>query len=343
MSGNPKFLPSVQILRAVAVLLVVACHMSIIRSVPTMFWIGEVGVDLFFVVSGFIIAWTYDGEGSSWHYLRARLARVYPTYWAVLALSLAYYGLRRERAWPTPEYLARGVDWWAIARSVVLYDQQYTVKVVDVAWTLTYELLFYAFYTLRFFLPGWMFALVSAAWAGVIGAGYHWEWPVTVRHPVLFNVKLVEFHAGVLVAWLARRLPPTRTSAWYVAATVLCTFVASLMVRYILGPLDLVRNLMVPFALWVLTGALHDRDGATRYPRFLLAIGASSYSLYLTHALVIDFFDGFHGERAALLIGLQLVVGYLFYLAVERPLVRLLVPRRASSPHWRSPVDPTST
>ncbi len=334
-SPAATFLPSLQSLRAIAVLGVIACHLSMFGGAPPQLWVGIHGVNLFFVISGFIIAWTYDGSGSPWFYLRARCVRIYPPYWAVLLLTLGYYALRTTRAWPAPPVLEKGTDWWAIARSFLLYDQGFPVKVVEVAWTLTYEVLFYGFYLLRFVVSGRAFAAVAAAWVAMIAGGYHSQWTIAERHPVLFDPKIVEFHAGMLTAWLAARLPATRSVLWFAAATALCGVMAYATAYGLIDPLAMVRNWTLPFALLVLAGVLFDRGGTRAYPGWLLELGAASYSLYLTNYLVMDFCDGLHRERPVVLGMLAIAFGLIFYRAVERPLLRALSLHRAASPHWQ--------
>jgi exopolysaccharide production protein ExoZ len=79
-------LASVQYLRAVAALLVVAYHtnnMGLLRPHFTILGFGGYGVDLFFVISGFIITVTTARDTSPGVFFRKRLIRIVPLYWLV--------------------------------------------------------------------------------------------------------------------------------------------------------------------------------------------------------------------------------------------------------------------
>ncbi len=101
-------LNNIQALRAFAVLLVVGLHLLAVEVkygqfdvlLPTFLRIGISGVDLFFVISGFIMV-TVTAKGhigffaerlaGSWRFFYLRLSRIYPLYWLVWAIGLGKY------------------------------------------------------------------------------------------------------------------------------------------------------------------------------------------------------------------------------------------------------------
>lgn len=82
---------SLQIVRAVAAISVVLNHLIGASPGSYLFFtrsIGNVGVDLFFVLSGLIMIYTLREEETSWSFLKKRIIRIYPTYF-VLSLPIA--------------------------------------------------------------------------------------------------------------------------------------------------------------------------------------------------------------------------------------------------------------
>ena len=83
-------LRSLQVLRAVAAVAVVSVHAQLGER-------GTAGVDLFFVISGFIIGRVMIGR-SAWEFARDRIWRIYPIYWVALLpwlyFNAIFFGLR---------------------------------------------------------------------------------------------------------------------------------------------------------------------------------------------------------------------------------------------------------
>src|SRR5262249_22321969 len=124
------------------------------------FMFGHSGVDFFFVLSGFIMIYAHAADagrrGRAWRFVKARVVRIFPAYWIVLAPTLACYAWRPEFA----DYGAYARNIATAARSVILYDQL-RQPVVPVAWSLSYELAFYAFFVLFFVVPPRVFAAAA--------------------------------------------------------------------------------------------------------------------------------------------------------------------------------------
>lgn len=184
-------LNSVQMLRAVAALLVLFYH---VRSIQTRMlaeagmdasgrWApivdnGFAGVDLFFVISGFVMVFvTADGArgpAAAGSFLFARIARIYPSWWLFAGLFTLY--MLTAHAWLD----LFGVGWEAIgggeppmaylAKSFALLPQaQYPV--LNVGWTLIHEMYFYLVFTAFLLCPHrWLPALL-AVWAGLVAIG----------------------------------------------------------------------------------------------------------------------------------------------------------------------------
>ena len=177
MSSEAK-LETLQVLRALAAAWVMCFHgASMLEQHAGGAWLGPFfrpgyhGVDVFFVLSGFIIHFSAGGARGSREFLLKRFLRLYPVYWVVTALLLVAYALAPNAKMPRHE------DPFVVLSSVVLWPCPR--HVVGVAWTLVYEVWFYLLFGLLFFrsrrlfyaaLSGW-FALACATWI----FGWHFE------------------------------------------------------------------------------------------------------------------------------------------------------------------------
>ena len=141
-------LVNVQFLRFIAAMLVVVYHATPhVRDAgadPGWFFsfaeaAGFAGVDIFFVISGFIMAHTTAtsaGPADAWAFLRRRIARIYSGYWPFFLIALGVFW------WVNPVHLHEA----ALARSAVLWPAN--VLLIAVSWTLVFEMVFYLLFTL---------------------------------------------------------------------------------------------------------------------------------------------------------------------------------------------------
>ena len=165
-SGNFELF-NIQALRAVAAFLVVFVHIDRLaelagfRAGTTVF--GNTGVDLFFVISGFIMVVTVtERPQSPAQFFRHRVARIVPLYWlvtlAVFTLALvAPVLLQSTRA--NPAELLKSLAFIPYRR----FDGQMH-PLVFVGWTLNYEMMFYAL-----FAVGMLFSRKAAGFAFTLG------------------------------------------------------------------------------------------------------------------------------------------------------------------------------
>lgn len=327
---------SIQYLRAVAVLLVVAFHCStrlednLAPQVIEFLRVGNGGVDLFFVISGFIM-WTISAERppTPGDFFLRRMTRIIPVYWIMTSLwvAIAAVGLA---AWVKlqPEHLLKSYLF------IPHFSPEYPGRIYPVlvpGWTLVYEMFFYALFALCLFLPkrarlgGLCGALLALVMAGPLlrptGAVM-----MTYTHPLL-----LEFMAGVLIAalWRARKLP-TGAAAGGLLLLGLAGFA--------LSPLTGLEEAKGRVIMWgvpavlVIAGALGSA-WMQKKQGLLLAIGNASYSIYLCHIILITFLAKVwsripalaHGMTGGLLffaVGITLACagGWMVYRFLEQPL-----------------------
>lgn len=274
-----------QMLRGVAATLVVLFHLQAAAvaeghdpGILAWFRVGEVGVDVFFVLSGFVIFHAVRGRqqlGAGW-FLRQRFWRIFPPYWAVLALTLlAMAGLALMRGdwseWP---------DAWRILLSVLLLPLP--DQVMAVAWTLTVEGMFYLLFAATYFRFGARGAIAALVVWSAITLGVKL---VDLGLPRMFGVILysgvIEFLFGGLISlaiaagWRAGAIP----------AVVLGTLGLAVVVSGQVG-LDWGRAWVAGLPAAALVYGL--AAGNWRMPDWTLVWGEASYLLYLVHLLVFS-------------------------------------------------------
>ena len=283
-------LQSVQILRAIAALAVVAFHFAQSLAIDfhliplDSFTMGSDGVDIFFVISGFIMAYTTarDDQRSPGEFAWKRLVRIVPLYW-VLTLAVFTIGI------VAPTLLnSGGATWEELGKSLAFIPYERAdgrvAPVLFLGWTLNYEMFFYAVFTIALLVaPRWRLQIVVGVMAVMTAIGYAYPGDLGVLGRFYTNGIILEFVWGCLlfVAW--NRWPERlRALSWiWIPGTALL-----LLQNFWNAPLPREIEKGLP-ALMIVAGALAltVRDGAVS--RVFRAIGDASYSLYLGHPYAI--------------------------------------------------------
>jgi exopolysaccharide production protein ExoZ len=291
-----RTLRSIQVLRAVAACSVLVSHTY--EPVHDAAY-GAAGVDLFFVISGFIMA-NVTAERTADQFARDRLSRIYPLWWiaALPWLLLVPRG---------PLSIVSTLTLWPI------YGNAHVLPVLKVGWTLCLEILFYAGMTLSMATrPGVALATYILCFVGALTTS------VTLLHFVGSPMAL-EFLMGIAVARLPRRrilglLIPVGLVVLPFTSTVLGDLESSL------EPWRALQRTVewgLPAAL-VVWGAL-SLEGLFAHRLFNapVKVGNASYSIYLFHPLISYGFDIVWPARMAL----GLATGLSMYALVERKIM----------------------
>jgi peptidoglycan/LPS O-acetylase OafA/YrhL len=307
-------LQSVQMLRGIAALLVLFYHIVSIENLaltenptsadiePLMagIWMnGYAGVDLFFVISGFIMVYvTSAGRGagaSIAEFLFARITRIYPVWWLFAAIMAGYYFV--TLGGPTRFYSEENTqivsNSWHLAASFFLLPQP-THPVLGVGWTLVHEMQFYIVFAVLLLLPRRWLALGLLVWGGAVIAG-----ALTGQTAVLagtmselfFSPLSLEFIMGAFAGLaVSNRLSPGMVP-WLALALGLVAFIAGLALQPAPTEFTLIWGRVLvygpPCALMIYGVAALEARGDFATPRVLAAVGDWSYALYLSHFLTI--------------------------------------------------------
>lgn len=280
---------SIQYLRGIAACLVLFAHASEqfpldgIRLLHDVAWNG---VDLFFVISGFVMTYTvaarpYRRE----EFFLRRLARIAPLYWLVtFAVALL--------AWLAPNLLkTTQFSWPSLIASLLFvpwFDPSGVISpMLHLGWTLNYEMLFYAVFALVLYLPPLnrtlVLAMVFYALITLVNAiPFHFAPWMFYGHGVT-----LEFVAGCLIGTAYVRGWVTRMSMNAALVALLLGLFATFYFAYVHGE-DEGRLFWkgLPAALLVLSVlALEQRRPL--HSAVLHKIGDASYSIYLTHLFLV--------------------------------------------------------
>lgn len=328
-------LKSLQAGRAIAALAVAAFHLSSLRSLPQYGGIaplhdftdhGTLGVDFFFVLSGFIIAYAHGkdiGRPGRWrNYVVKRVTRIYPLYWilsAVMIVSIVT-GLGST---PLP---AGESDWLT---TILLVHFSPFIPPLQQSWTLFYEIMFYALFSLAI-LDRRLGLAALVMWIATIAllSRHQGEDTVTGNFAAAINF---DFILGMAAAAIFPRLGKIGAPVLGVAGIVLLAALLWLdRSGHWSAPLQAAYGLS--FAAIVASAAALEIRGLMPPMPVLTMLGNASYSIYLVHVNVeshlLRAFSAAHAESLVGQTGLSLVVFALtivsacaIYLVVEKPLM----------------------
>ena len=235
---------------------------------------GHAGVDFFFVISGFIILFShYNDVGKPLRFTRyiiRRFVRLMPTYWIALALVVAldYAG----RHTPSLASLTWSASLLPSNRNMVL----------DVAWTLRFEILFYALFSVLIInrLAG---LAVLTAWLSAALLVHITSLELNWMPEQFYATYILEFFLGMSVAYLLRNYTVPLSWLAFAVGLVLFGTAAALEDVHILNGYTSAARLVygIPAALIVLGIAEAERQNLLRVPLALQRLGGASYSIYL--------------------------------------------------------------
>ena len=304
---------------------------------------GASGVDIFFVISGFVMSVSAIGREKNEHparsFMERRLIRIAPLYWlltTVFLLKLLLLGL-----YPTLESSSThlAVSFPYLLASFLFIPYRSSLGTIQppllVGWTLSYEMFFYLLFAgalamrkspIRILTP----VMILLA---IVGLFHQDRWPAI---SVLADPRLLEFLAGV---WLGQAVAKgVRVNPWLSGTLGLVGLVAITCLRDLPG--GHVIWFGIPAVLLVQAAVMLEGRIGRLWPRWSLALGDASYSLYLSHLLVFTALFKIVArthllapggarmrDEAFLIVGTLLccvLVSMLVYRWVEKPMNRYL-------------------
>ncbi len=284
-------------LRGLAAILVVFFHFTMFRPQADLgFIVGVTGVDLFFIISGFVIFMSLNGIKKPIEFVINRFTRLFPTYWACAMLT---FGLKffffNELAMSFKHFLV----------NLTMLQHFFRIEGVDgTYWTMIIELLFYflmffilVFDKLKSTVLICFFILMMIVFNDIILEKYfpffkkiHFYMPLVSHFPMFF--------AGILFYKIIKiDAPNSRLIFVYYGLLIICFFV-QLMLFYDGGRsngfINFTTYLLMLFIYFFIFILLVNKKLKFLVNKSTLFLGKISFSLYLIHQFIgismIDFF-----------------------------------------------------
>lgn len=339
---------NLQALRALAAMWVAAFHLDLLTGLLAeapmakgLAALGYAGVDIFFVISGYIMALTTAHLSSSTasvgNFLFNRFARIYSGWWPFFFLYLAYNALTGG---VSPET--------RLLSSFFLWPTLLPHHLVPIAWTLSFELFFY---TCTAAVLAWNRRrawLVMLAWAGAVvflnalwyaGGLFHPDnvAEVTLPHWFFFYPLTLEFIAGFLLHELLARRARGHWAPWAVRGAVIAVAIAAYIRFGVFHPSGMAGLFHSPerailwggFSVCLVASFVRLEARGVTLAAWAEPFGDASYSIYLGHILLIQLLLRGRAHLpaaapaglvyAAVLVAVALVF-WLHHRLIERPL-----------------------
>jgi len=319
---------NIQMLRALAAAMVFFYHADAhyqalggeFRLFSAFAGLGFSGVDIFFVISGFVVTHTAQDQArtfsNAWIFARRRVLRIYLGYWPFFALTLSLNYIYSPATLPELDLLGSFFLATIEAHRMVLY----------VTWSLTFELLCYAIAAVALLLP----LRVTKPIAYACGIGIFLTLILTFGTPHSIQLNFLsfflEFLAGVVVYTQRKRL----TSLWWTGPLVLAVLAAFGLGGYLHATNNSVRIFTFgtgALALVMLALVL-EQSKTFSANKFWVTLGDASYTLYLAHPalLTVFYFWGIRDFLAGQSVNLR-ETGFFFYLVLGFWISRALYDR----------------
>lgn len=342
---------SIHYLRGIAALIVVGFHarsfLNNIYPIPSLgdslFLSGASGVDIFFIISGFIIALSTKNKQQSTaiDFISKRFFRVYP----VFAIMLIFF-----------YFVYPGITEKNLLKSLLLIHQSYGLEgpffgynALMPAWTLTYEVYFYTVFLaslcishrfrtiiasiillvpmvcLQLYFNG-NIDLYGSASASIPNSSLPYGLIKLISSPML-----LEFVYGMMLYHsmnFLKKIPHVSIFSFSCVAFFICSYFA--MFRFFYGPVN--------FGLWAIIlvmGVLsYELQNGVKEYKILNFFGNISYSLYLVHGIVFTLLSLYENDipiynsgngvnRLLFSVSICIVISYFVHIYIEKPFIKL--------------------
>lgn len=283
-ADKTHLLNNLQSLRALAACLVLYHHYIGYPQIRIDDWYGSVGVDIFFVISGFVI--TYAKRGRPVDFIIRRIIRIAPLYWlltlAWVALSLLF---RVSGSGLTPDSITLPL----VLKSLLFIPDQ---PIITRGWTLNYEMYFYGLFAISMTINKRAAALICVGFITVIYMTINFAF---LGRPLNFygSAHVFEFAMGSLIFYIWKGIGKSeflvraliRARYALVAAVgmllIACCISSNIYRDHSLIAVTIFSGLFVLFSV-----TAEEYCGISVNSKILNLLGNASYSIYLVHRFI---------------------------------------------------------
>lgn len=270
----------------------------------------NIGVSLFFVLSGFLIAYTYsDKPMQSFtayiRYIALRMARILPLYWLILT---AYY---------IDPLFGKKLFSWQTYSLFHAFSDKHNLNGIAQAWSLNVEMVFYFFAPLLFFLQRkhiiWLITFLLSLFLITWGLGQYWHhangnpdryfYPVKFLFDASFPGRATEFLAGIIMAYSFKysggavfKKIPHKTTIGFLGVLITAYVIGLFEPNIFAQGTDVVAGrtielLILPvFVVLALAGLIQENSifGKFLASRIMVLLGNASFAFYLVHISYVN-------------------------------------------------------
>lgn len=327
-SNNQSSIHSLQVLRAIVATSVVYFHIGVMPN------FGSFGVDIFFVISGFVMAMVMANGESARAFSISRISRIVPLYWILTTCLLLLAALKPELLNSTTANLTNYIK--SLFFIPYFKENGALHPMLAVGWTLNYEMFFY-----------------FSIWISIIASRKYYL-PLTlillfVSYVVLGNLidnrvinaffsstLLFEFAFGMISFFLYKRLQRIKIYIIPLIITALLSYSLMALIEVTGTNIDRLYVYGLPSVILVLSLTLLENSIFSKNniaTSILVSIGNASYATYLSHFYVVEGMRKIVSLKLNLLdiytlIGvlitlvIALIVGQIIYMICDKPISR---------------------
>ena len=302
------------------------------------------GVDIFFVLSGFIITYIHyqdlvDKQHTEAFFIK-RFTRIYPVFWIISLIYLAVHLVSKKLA-------VHDVVSVYMAKSFLLLENANPMPIIRASWSLCFEVLFYLVFGLCIMLGMKAAKFIWAAWLVMTVLCYLFL-PAN-KIPFVVRPYIIEFLMWCLVGYIFKSITLGGNQFCWIKRNhrlILFSGLLLILAMYIITNLTQYGQQTafdsrifygLSASLLILGAALTDYSKPLEIPKIFLLLGDASYVIYLIHLLVLAFaFKSIQSYQAIYANHWLMIVfgfcaaatavgmGVLFHLAVEKPVLKFL-------------------
>ena len=281
---RPLELQSIQALRALAATTVIFAHVRFINR-------GGFGVNIFFVISGFIICYISSLNPSN--FWLKRIFRIVPLYWAgtlgVFSIALVAPSLLNSTT-SRPDELLKSlffIPFWK--------ESGHLAPVLFLGWTLEYEMFFYLVFAAALAINTKLAGWIAIAMLAVVATVGHVAHPTSTFLSFYSHPIIMEFALGILAFYAWQNWKPALVR-FPLSLAVLISVACYAFFFWIdrgFPPIIHFARILPGFVSqgglgFVILMCFLSMEGKITFPRWVLAVGDASYSLYLFHPYIVQ-------------------------------------------------------
>ncbi|MFN6561630.1 MAG: acyltransferase family protein [Nostoc sp. ChiSLP01] len=295
-----KKLNLLQVYRGIAAILVVLSHGDRIlsrqldqNSLLHIFHFGWIGVDFFFVLSGFIIFYIHQYDIGKPNKLKSfitkRFIRIYPLYWIVLASKIlaSIFTNYKDTIYQT------GAG--EVLKAFLLIPQDRAIlntNFIGVSWTLSYEIFFYCLFAGLILFDTKICRAIIVAWIAGVLLNLFNLLPIGNNFILkfIFDEHNLEFILGCLAAYtISQSKFKFKNSLIYTSLFLLVLSVINTKYReFDVSGIPSLISYGIPFTLLIIGSVYLEMSSKINIPFILIYLGDASYSIYLTHGFFLS-------------------------------------------------------